>query len=234
MGDIAALTQFTAGAAASPVSLMTNLYTPHNTTPASLEVINGWLDDDNLPSGRQITRHHAQRNAFMLAGEVGSNAPVDFFDDFLDTTLSRLGTSGAGADTTADFIPIPGACAAFYNPWIDTDSMVFATWNISWLSDGNAAAAVSVIRFGYRKPTNTAFTFVDSSRRVVPRTIRTEGATDRWRGGTRLQHWAGHVMLTPTVNESVGWWDVGLFIGHDVLQTRVWNRSMRYVVMRRS
>lgn len=222
------LTNFADGVAAPSSTLNANIYTVHATAPASLEVVNGWLDGDNLPSGRQIERRHVQPNAFVVGGEVGSNAPLDFFDDVFDTTLAANGyTTG---DTEEDFIPIPGACASFYCPWAAADCLVIVTWNISWLCDGDAAGDVGVIRFGHRTDAETGYTWTNALRRVVPSTVRTEGADVFFRG-TRQQHWAGHALLTSV---GKGWHHLGLFVGSTALQTRVWNRSMRYIVIRRT
>lgn len=229
MPDITFAHTFTSGAAADPANAMRNLYTPYEgATPPSPEVINGGLDDDNLPAGRVITRRHIQPDAFAMGGEVGSNASLDYFGEMFETTLSADGISTA--DTTADFVPIPGANVALHVPWPSTEFWLMFSWNISWLTDGKDAGEVAAIRFGLIEPGQTAPVFFSSQRRVIPQTIRSESGNLVWRASTKQQRWNGHHAQTG----ASGWWSAGLYLAADCTQTRLYARSIRWAALRRS
>jgi len=87
---------FTDGSAADAGDFATSVYRPDDATPASFEVINGWLDEDNLKSGFLVQNEMVQRQEISRVVQVGSTMPIDYFrNQFNNLEYSRDGYSTA-------------------------------------------------------------------------------------------------------------------------------------------
>lgn len=127
-----------------------NLYFASDTADPrpSLEVINGWLDEDNLAAGEVFSRRHVQAGEFTGTGAVGSTANLDYFDTSFNYNILREERNGAypwdmrrnipsDAELASKHIAIPGACCTFYIPESAGEHVsVLLSWNIGWFNDG--------------------------------------------------------------------------------------------------
>lgn len=100
--------------------------------PNSFEVINGWLDSDNLPPMAEedswsVESYHLKNDTFAAGGMVGSTQNLDFFWDAFPA-VGQFERS-AGNIPAGHFKPIAGACASFYVPY---RAIVLFTWQVSF------------------------------------------------------------------------------------------------------
>lgn len=225
MPDITFPNTFTA-TTTDPSAVMENLFMP-NSTPDSLDVINGWLDSDNLNSGVEIEYEHLKPGSTAQVGTTGGTATLDFFHQVLgDAALHYDGHTTA--DTDGDFIPIPRAARTFYLKHAYNRLVLF--WHISWHTDaawqastGNPqTSAPAVIKL-----------FIDGTAQEVERRINMGGVD--WGPGTKVysglrgSHWTGHTVIR---NPAQGWHTVSLRLAADNLkQVRIRNRSFSYVAL---
>ena len=102
--------------------------------PNSFEVVNGWLDGENLPevgsaADWKVQGLHLKNDTFATGGMVGSTENLDFFwDAFPAVDVETLNRKNI---PVGRFKPIPGACASFYVPY---EAIVFFTWQVSFSS----------------------------------------------------------------------------------------------------
>ena len=115
-----------------------NFYSP-NTTPDSLEVINGQLQHANRDTSavwtinRTMVQPHQGGHGALSGGKaVGSTLSLDYFgSQDVETTSSEGFSHGdwdntGAADKTQFYRAIPGASIAFYLPY--TPEVFIATW----------------------------------------------------------------------------------------------------------
>ncbi len=144
---------FADGATPTASQFSENWYHPVAANPDSLDVINGFIDSDNLAAGTQLSSPHIQRGEFLRAEGTGATANMDFFHDLFEGLEMIFYPSGLAATWAAPtlgfngtpygplpeeflaphYIPIPGAGITFYAP---TRGALLLTWNITWLNDG--------------------------------------------------------------------------------------------------
>lgn len=233
-------TKNTLSGTSAAADLMENFFEPDATTPDTLEVINGWLDSDNL--GSVIDRRALQPRTFTDGGGVGGSTALDYFSDqFGNTTFN--GAETAGADTTNVMLPIPGACIRFYLP---RAANVLFFWNITWACD--LYEQVVTISSGLAVPVHFrldgAWSANGAQRRCVGVSVyeQANSDNDRYIHWSNLDNrWAGHRWESAL---AAGWHDAGLYIGVSAAasggpggntitqQARVRNRSMRYIAFR--
>lgn len=101
---------------------------------ASLDVMNGFLDTENLEVNNAFKKQHLQPGSQSGGGQVGATANMDFFKDlFSGNSLAFRGDEKTDAELRAHYVPIPGAGVTFYLPY---DAHVLFMWNIGWFNDG--------------------------------------------------------------------------------------------------
>tara|TARA_R110000824_G_scaffold16895_5_gene69424 strand:+ start:2590 stop:3456 length:867 start_codon:yes stop_codon:yes gene_type:complete len=132
-----------------------NWYLPLNAGPVSLEVSNGWLEEDNLAPNETFKKYHIQRGALSTSGMVGSTASVDFFWNVYQSvnTLYYIGALSGDREWLPEnpaaigihpedppsalfqyYEHIPGANIEYYCPF--DSAKVLLQWNIVWANDG--------------------------------------------------------------------------------------------------
>jgi len=247
--DGAGASQVTPVTATDPAErrrVMENFFAPHITTPESLEVINGWLDEDNHDSTDDLTHRVVQKGTFLRAGQVGSNVAFDVFSDLFPREDFNSDYSD-GADDTTDLIPVPGACTRFRVPDGWTVNRILLTWMLCWGTDlqlrlGSAPAMDE----GLCAPAhliidgNRTVSTPHSQRRIAPET--NYATTTHYHFSQLDQKWSGHAVL---INGAEGWHTAGLYIGvsdargfgpgggTDIAQqARVRSKAMRYFIFR--
>ena len=119
MPDIGSLHTFAAGTALNAEEVMENLYDPKESSPTSLEAINGQLDADNLPGGSFVSNEMVRPSSMCRAEMTGSTGNLDFHSMLFPND----------AEDSGAFIAIPGASKSFYLP-IDPEVVIF-TWQIT-------------------------------------------------------------------------------------------------------
>jgi len=216
---------------------MEAIYKPNISTPDSLEVINGWLDSNNLSGS--LTQEDVQSDAFVVGGQVSGNGPIDYFDDLFEDVVASPSDGLLGEDQPdlkdRNFLAIPGANATYFLPW--RPKFVLFSWHITWLVDSTYASNdAGVIRFGLRKANETGrvVTFYDSQRRVCPYSSKVNKSNDLIFVEGMQNHWNGHKLLQwpDTGTEEREWWTAGLYIKSAAPHARVFNRSFRWIALR--
>lgn len=222
MPDIPATT-FADGAAISAATFQNAVYLPHATTPASYEVINGWLDATNMDSTFEVTRRMVQRRQLVEARQVGSTMPLDYFSDLFNGVTVPDDGPPATAEELTSYVPIPGAQLSYYIGGTDP-TLMLVSWSISWESDLNAAGAAA-IRLAVNGRVSPASGNV--YRRVVSRSVW--GAAPGIRDCRFANHWSGCAVLDASGYSNNAWNNIGLMISSNALQARVRNRRIGYV-----
>ena len=217
----------------------------NSSVPNSGSVINGFLHKANLAEEVQLTSHHFKPGTFSQGASIGTTDNLDFFPDvfpqgnFIARNAPSPLVGGRNQENinfvkqTNFFLPIPGACTTFYNPY--KKALAIFTWNISIAIDGhvseNETRPFSIyhssdpryatwlifklvrpdgveITEGVRK-TETAYRTV-----LVPTHYRASAAR---RGAQKDMYYSGHLMYefseNPGVGTQEGWYSAGLHIG---------------------
>ncbi len=126
MADIT-LSTFVNGVPSDPSTVESNFYAPTAAGTASLEAINGHLDNANREAGWDISRSHIQQGAQSRGQAVGGNINMDYFGDvFNGWTLTEDASSPAEADKF--YQVIPGAAITYYLPFSPT--LVVLSWSV--------------------------------------------------------------------------------------------------------
>ena len=126
-----AATDLSPGSVTSAADVAENFYAP-NTTPDSIEVVNGQLDNANRAAGWDVDRVHIQPRAVSHGKSVGSTLNLDFFGK---TAGGVFGEWASGNDLSDLYLPIPGANITFYLPY--SPSVLLVTWRIFVGPNGN-------------------------------------------------------------------------------------------------
>ena len=196
---------------------------------ASLEVINGRLDRENLAPDFLVGYHSLQANSVSNGGMVAATGNSDFFggtSESIQGWFDGISSEVVVSDTNS-FLPVPGAAVQFYLPF---PAYVLLTWEVNWVSDSTGAGHDSVLRLfvdGDKKSTAHA-------RRTVQTQFRSEsGEYPYLRDRYKSRYWCGHALLTDL---SKGYHSASLRLcaNENIKQTRVRARSMKYIIFKRS
>ena len=127
-----------------------NLYFPVDTADlsgapplgGSLDVLNGQIDQSNMPPGQVVQRSKVRKQTFSGGGAVGSTANLDFFKNlWMGDSLATMQVEKSDSDLKGSYIPIPGAAVSFYLPYT---ADVLVMWNIGWFNDGSAGELLNL------------------------------------------------------------------------------------------
>lgn len=193
-----------------------NLCVPLASAPASLEIINGELDDDNLESVL-LTRDLVQRGELFQGEQVGFSVPLDYFSDLFGGFVNGDAASPTENDNLEEFRPIPGVARTLHFRW--DAPWVLVLFRIFCNHDGSHGASA-------KTPVFRLFmdgTQVSGQRRPVPphvyNSIRYSAAMQR--------EWSGHVMIE---NVTRGWHDIYLGVASDAPHTRLLNGAIAVIL----
>jgi hypothetical protein len=218
---------FADGSYANSTDFAESTYKPHSTMPASFEVINGWLDVNNLKSGFLVTNDMVQRGEISRVVQVGSTMTLDYFrDQFNNETYSRDGYSAA--DDLASLVPIPGATLTTYI--VGQPYLILLTWNIWWendLADTTLGCPVRLAVNGRARATGNVH------RRVAPEAQFTGAGYPRQ--SRMANQWSGHAVIDSSSLVANAFNSFGLVLGVSApaRQVRVRTRSMRAIMLMR-
>ncbi len=244
MADITFPNTFTTGSVTSAPNVMENLYAP-NVTPDSMDVINGFLDRDNMENlaSNPIQRRAVRKGAMSKSGMVGATANLDYFHDFYqelfrDDTIypsepDELDEADASIDPLSRFIPIPSLCTTIDVPYTTASKLILrwglhATLDVRRNDIGQGVEDIGITGI-FRLKIND--TWYESQRRCVvgsanltiplpdPATVQDYG-TRTWQGNFTLR------------NVARGRYNVGIYVCHDALQCRVRTRHIQYAIKR--
>jgi hypothetical protein len=212
MPDITLPYVFVASTPAEPQKVLDDFYRPHQTTPVSLEVVDGWLNQANLAAGTVIGSQQIQPRTLANGRTVAANAPLDYNDWVFQS-------SGAGQE------PVPGATLTFELPY--APSLLVLSWEISMgaqldvlLPPGIMGGTDFSFRFDSVQPPAHTFTAPPACFVVgVP-------ASRRYR---RDRLWAGRWMST---SAGSGWHTASISLKSSDRATRVRCRHMQAVWFR--
>lgn len=243
MPDITLPTSWTTSDTPSGEEVSKNLY--HlNATPASLEVINGHLDKDNLTAGGQITDVHLQTGSQTLGRMVGATANLDYFDEVFTGAQSQGHESG-DQESADSWLQIPGAGMRVYLPY--QPKFLLVTWQIMWTHDSGTKTnhRNAVIKLFHNGGVGTALSgspyTLDHQRRVAPDHLSyveivdpdvypTQTAQNYFRySAARQRIWSGHQLIE---SPAKGFHDLELRLYSDAEQVRVRARGFRVIAFR--
>jgi hypothetical protein len=218
MPVIGAFNTFTDGNTAAADPVMQNFYYPL-TAPASMEAIDGWLDDLNLASGAsawQVRRDQIRPRGMTRAGMVGLTGHADY--------LNTFGIDGE------EFKAVPGASISFYLP--RAPEAVILQWQFLSASDEKYGPAGD--------PTFQHRLYVDGAAiagqvRYCAPAAYTSGA-DTLRLPRRDRIWSGHAsFLAGTNGLAAGWHQASIRVykgySADSAQGRARIRNMKYIAL---
>lgn len=217
---------FTDGTGANVADFASSVYRPDATTPESFEVINGWLDEDNLKSGFLVRSDMVQRGEISRVVQVGSTMPLDYFrNQFNNRTYSRDGYSPS--DDLTSFVPIPGAYMTQYV--VGQPRLVLLTWNIWWENDLSDELNGCPVRLAINGRPKTAGNF---QRRVAPAAYYAGGANERY--SKFANQWTGHAVVDATedlVANSFNSFGLVIAVSAPARQVRVRTRAFRAIML---
>lgn len=209
---------FTDGAVTSADPVMQNFYYPL-AAPASMEAIDGWLDDLNLATGGsawEVRRDQIRPRGMTRAGMVGLTGHADY--------LNTFGIDGE------EFKAVPGASIAFYLPRAP-EAVIFQWQFISASDEEYGPAGDPTFQHKFYIDGSVA---ADQLRYCAPAAY-TSGA-DVLRLPRRDRIWSGHAsFLAGTNGLSAGWHraSVQVYKGYsnDSAQGRARIRNMKYIAL---
>jgi len=240
MPDITLPTSWGSSDTPSGEEVSKNLYSP-DTTPASLEVINGHLDKDNLVAGDQITSDHLQVGSQTLGRMVGATANLDYFDDVFQGAQTQGHESGDQEESDA-WLQIPGAGMRVYLPY--SPKFLLVTWQIMWTHDSGTKTnhRNAVIKLFQNGGVGTSISSnpytLDHQRRVAPDHLSYslvsaddgKEAQNNFRfSADRQRIWSGHQLIE---SPAKGFHDLELRLYSDAEQVRVRARGFRVIAFR--
>lgn len=218
MPVIGAFNTFTDGTTATADPVMQNFYYPL-AAPASMEAIDGWLDDLNLASGASswtVRRNQIRPRGMTRASMVGLTGHADY--------LNTFGLAGE------EFKPTPGASISFYLP--RAPEALILQWQIVTASDEKYGPTGD--------PTFQHKLYVDGT--AFPGQLRycapsayTSGA-DLFRLPRRDRIWSGHASFLAGSNGlSAGWHTASIQVykglAADSKQGRARIRNMKFIAL---
>ena len=119
MPDITFPNTFVAGNVLDPDAVSANIF-KHESTPQTLEVINGHLDQDNLAAATTIGRNETRRRTSATAITRGHTANLDFYDDMFQGDYAAHNHDTAVAHSqvvVGTTFYVPYTCEAVYLSW---------------------------------------------------------------------------------------------------------------------
>jgi len=197
-----------------------NFYDAVNSN-TSFEMINGWLDEDNMdPSGWPLVVPEQTRRGALVSGDfVAGTVNLDYFNNWFVRVDTEQGEHPA-VQHPDSFLPIPGANANFYVPY--DEAWVCLKWQIAWTNDSTSTGKHSgLMLFVNGVP-------VDSEYRTVRKTCVDKTTHE---GRTKARYWSGHHLLST----SRGWHTAGIRLAADsgLTQTRIWTRGFRWLTFKK-
>ena len=201
---------YSTGDVAAAADVQGLVYNP-SSLAASLGVINGLLDVDNVSTQVQIEAEHTQRGSHIRQQAVAGTLPLDYFDDIFGdhdgSSFDRLDLDEARV--------IPGTGIDFYMPW---RGYVLVTWTAFWTNNSTADDRRSVVFFAFNGE------YATNQYRTVGRCKNSAANPPVHEGSKCSRVWSGHYITTL----NIGWNQVALKViaDADVEQTRVWARDM--------
>lgn len=198
---------------------------------ASLAIINGGLDEQNLAVGWEIQAEHTQRGSHIDMGSVARTANLDWRRSWFggyawtDPGTDELGDILSVGEVNAEPAKtVPGAAIEIH---IKKTSQVLLMWEVFWMNDSiqQDATAKSVM-----------FLVVDGLH--VPAQWRTVGQThiaEVPKGYEKARAWSGQVL----VEMDEGWHSAEIRLISEggtepIAQVRTWASSMKYVAFTHS
>lgn len=223
MPDITLIPVPTDGYMSSAPAVMTQLYYP-SSSPMSLEVQNGWLDNDNMKSTWSVKREHIRPGSCSGAKMVGLTGNLDYLQSIATPNNHSVGA----------YIPIPGASLSFQLPFNAT--LVLFTWQMVITNDSPYLSSVSANATELQM-------YIDGvskkaqSRAVPDSTDNSPGSAappdvyDRQKKRERI--WSGHHMMSLTDGTSLldaGWHSayIGIFNVAPAARVRIRNFKCMY------
>lgn len=222
MPDITLIPVPTDGYMSSAPAVMTQLYYP-SSSPMSLEVQNGWLDNDNRKSTWSVGREHIRPGSCCGAKMVGLTANIDYLESIAPVDNTQRGA----------YIPVPGASISFRLPF--NASLVVFTWQIVVANDSpflsskdNATELKMYIDGVYQK---SQFRAVPDSVDNSPGSATPPEIYERHKVRERV--WSGHHMRASTDGTSLldaGWHSayIGIFNIAPAARVRIRNFKCMY------
>ena len=230
------------GQIADATQVAENFYAP-NTTPNSLDVINGQLDNANRETSpswnieKEMIQPHtvnggsAYAGSLSCGGAVGSTMPLDFFGSESeeqgtdDAPYPSGGFVFADWDQSSDdpklYRPIPGGSIEIYLPY--TPSIFIAHWQVFVSHTGNADSGSGALEYSLLKLFRDGSPATNQVRTVYPAGTLTD------RDGKEADRtWAGHYYDDGT-NMQAGWHRLSLRIATDTSIARVHCRGINYI-----
>lgn len=132
-----------------------NVYKPAS-SPASFEVINGWLDRANRESAWKVSWDKVRPGSMAWADSVGSTANLDYF-----CAMFPQDPDGTGA-----FTPIPGASKTVYVKRAGGTVLVSASLVVANSLEDSTSNGMR-LRLYRRAYNETSFSLVTGSQQVV-------------------------------------------------------------------
>ena len=197
------------------------LYSPAS---ASLEYINGNLDEANVPTANLLGRDKIQVGALSGGGGVSGTANLDYFENWFKNLPSTEGFGPSNDFVIANqrrYLAIPGGSIQFRLPHI---ADVILSWTVMWVNDSNTNGKHTYLRLFVDDA------YVNEQVRQAPRCCITSVATKQGMFQQRARYWSGHHAVTSlgSGEHSVSLRILADSTDNPVTQSRVWARSMRY------
>lgn len=211
----ASIYPITAGDALNGDDIMTLFHDTAN-PENSLEVINGFLDYNNLAASWSVGAQYTQRGSAIEARQVSRTANLDWMWHHWGSEQTTGGTLTLSAATPFQYIP--GANIQWFQKWT---GMAVVSWTIMWANDSYSTDddRKSLLYLFFDNVAQTA------QRRGIGRCLQSWSDPLFYK---RARVWSGHMLLDSV---SRGWHSAGLTIICDnrVRQTRTWASSFRVV-----
>lgn len=190
------------------------------TPPASLSVLNGWLDGNNFASSFALEDVHTQPGSIVNAWQASGNSNLDYrpsvFGGYeFDTT--------SGDSFRMPFLPgeskfyIPGANNTFYLP---VESYVAFFWTVYWNAQTVATGQLSYVYFVLNdeiQPGDARFVGQTAAATTAVNNLETN------QGYKKARTYHGHYVTPSSAKLAAGWHSAGLAVlaDKDVLMTRI-------------
>mgnify|MGYP003112892333 FL=1 len=191
MADITFPHSFPSGAPADSANFNRNLYSP-SLAPVSLDVMNGFLDNDNREAGWDIDHTHVRSLDMANGRMVGATANADYIASLFPVEVDGV--------LYREMIPIAGSSISFYCPR-DVEVGIF-TWQLMLSNDSRVDSAAVLHPI--------VMLFVDGVHKAETRR-KFPGSMDRASASVKRPYrdrlYSGHYTMAKMDNEtlSAGW-----------------------------
>lgn len=179
-------------------------------------IVNGYLDQDNMDANLVLTAELTQRGTFVDGWGCAGTANLDYRAVHFAGCTEQNNTYAPRPFASKS---IPGACRAIYLP---RQSLVRISWTIGWTNDNaNDAARSRIVLYVDGDDVDSQVRQVDRCANLAPPDII--GNIQHY-GYRKNRWWSGHNQMVL----AAGWHDIGLRIqAHSSIpQTRVWARHI--------